>query len=127
MEEIFLAVAQFLIEILFPLLVELFINLIARTWRPTGTKSDSYFFLILIAGFLGSISGFCPSPLGNHPVVQAAAVIFGPWILAKLVEKKAQSENSEPTFGTFWEVYWFTFSFLLTRSIVIHHKSIRIW
>ncbi|PWU22229.1 MAG: hypothetical protein C5B49_01215 [Bdellovibrio sp.] len=134
MEELLLALAQFLLEILFPLIVELFVNLVADFYWPTGEKSDGfdgYLVLIIVAGLLGAASGVIPSPIANHPVIQAFVVIAGPWVLATIGERIFRSREElgkpRPKLGYFWRVYWFAFPFLLVRSVMIHHSLIQSW
>ena len=56
MEELLLAIAQFCLEIIFPVLLELFLNVLS-VWSPFGGNVlDGFIFLILLGGILGGAS-----------------------------------------------------------------------
>jgi hypothetical protein len=132
MEEIFLAVAQFCIELLFPLLVEIVVNVAADSWwlLPEQTPTfDRILPLVTVGGALGAASGAVPSPIQSHPVVQALVVLVGPWILAGGAEWffRSRSAKNRPVLGAFWFVYWFALAFLLVRSVMLHRQTIHFW
>ena len=127
MAEILLALAQFLVEALFPIILEIIIQILVNVG-----PIDTYTALILIGCILGGVSGhFIPSPFGNSPVVQALAVVFGPTIAAlsvsKLSEWRKETGRARYTLITGWKVYWFCFPFLLARSVIIHNKTFAAW
>jgi len=129
MEELLLAIAQFCLEIIFPVLLELFLNVLS-VWSPFGGNVlDGFIFLILLGGILGGASTLVlPTLIGNHPIVQAAAVLFGPPVMGFIVAKWSQQRISRNKpiirLATFWKIYWFAFPFLLVRSVMIHHSKI---
>jgi hypothetical protein len=131
MEEVLLALAQFLIETLFPILLELIIQLIVNWW-PTDTEADAHVLLIFAGCLLGAISGlFLPSPFANHIGVQALAMVFGPILAAlsaaRLTEARERQGKSRLSVITGWRVYSFSFAFLLARSAVLHKHKLLLW
>ena len=69
-----------------------------------------------------------PTLIGNHPVIQVAAVLFGPPLMAFLIEiwSRKRKELGKATFrlATFVTVYWYSSPFLLVRSTLLHYEKI---
>lgn len=131
MEEILIALAQFIIEALLPLLAELFFDVIIDI-LPSSVRLDRYFALILVGIVTGSLTGlFIPSPFANHIGIQAITAVFGPILAALIIPQIFAGNRFKDEFLELlqdgWKIYWFCFPFLIGRSMALHHQLFQWW
>ena len=126
MEELLIAIVQFLIEVLAQALVQLPFDLAAPNRPSVPARTFRYVAFLLLGGVIGGLSiVLIPRTMLQYGALRIANVIVAPlvagYVASRVTEFRAKRDFLVVPRIHYWSAFWFTLAFAVVRFAYARH------